>query len=69
MEQLSPPPEGDQNRGPALLAMFWTETAISIIILGMRMWSRHKLKNFGIDDWVMGLTVVRFDARHYEILF
>ena len=58
MEPLSRPTGGDQDRGPVLLAMWWTELSISIIMVMMRMSSRFKLKSVGVDDWFMVAALV-----------
>ena len=56
---LGPPPAGgDQDRGASLIAMFWTECILAIIILGLRLYARISMRNLGADDWMMLLTVV-----------
>ena len=42
------------------MAMFWTEVPIAILFVAMRMYSRFKLRNMGLDDWMMVITLVRF---------
>ena len=59
MDSLPRPDGGDQNRGPKLLAVFWTQVSICIVVIAMRMYSRFKLKTTGVDDWVMVVTLVR----------
>lgn len=58
MEPLPRPADGDRDRGPQLLAMWWTELSICIVMVAMRFYSRHKLKNFGTDDWLMLTALV-----------
>ena len=58
----SPPPGGDQDRGPALLANFWTEFGIALLIIVLRLQSRLILKNLGRDDWVMFFSLVSESA-------
>ena len=53
MESLPKPEGGDVDRGPALLAMWWTELSICIVMVAMRVYSRIKLRSWGIDDWLM----------------
>lgn len=53
-----PPPGGDQDRGPSLIGMFWTECALAMIIVGFRFYARISMRNLGADDWMMLLTVV-----------
>ena len=62
MNPLPVPAGGDENRGPSLLAMWWTEVSISIIMVTMRLCSRWKLKNIGIDDWLMVTALVMLCA-------
>ena len=59
MEPLPRPVDGDRDRGPQLLAMWWTELSICIVMVAMRFYSRYKLKNFGLDDWLMLTALVR----------
>ena len=58
MEPLPRPTDGDRNRGPRLLAMWWTELSICVIMVVLRFYSRYKLKNFGTDDWLMLTALV-----------
>lgn len=58
MEPLPPPLHGDQDRGSALLAMWWTELSICIVMVTMRVYSRYKLKNIGVDDWFIVAALV-----------
>lgn len=58
MSPLPLPSGGDQDRGGSLLAITWAETFICIVVLGLRFYSRMKLKNIGIDDWMMLITLV-----------
>ena len=56
---LGPPPAGgDQDRGPGLIGMFWTECALAMIIVGLRFYARISIRNLGADDWMMLFTVV-----------
>lgn len=56
---LGPPPAGgDQDRGPRLIGMFWTECVLAMIILGLRFHARISMRNLGADDWMMLITVV-----------
>ncbi len=60
MEPLPRPDGGNQNRGPKLLAVFWTQLSTCMIVVAMRMYSRYKLKTTGVDDWFMVVTLVRW---------
>ena len=55
---MSPPDGGDVDRGPAMLGIFWTETALSIVIVASRFYSRYVIKGIGSDDWAMLSTLV-----------
>ncbi|MCJ1388703.1 hypothetical protein MMC18_001552 [Xylographa bjoerkii] len=59
MEKL-PPPDGDQNRAPALLAMYWTYIVILLGLMILRLWSRLSAKNIGWDDHTMFATFALF---------
>ena len=54
----SPSPSGDEDRGPLLLAIFWTESALSILIVASRFYSRWSIKALGADDAAMLATLV-----------
>ncbi|KAL9596856.1 MAG: hypothetical protein Q9219_005526 [cf. Caloplaca sp. 3 TL-2023] len=49
----------DHDRGSRLLALYWTECTIALIIVSLRVFWRLKLKSLGWDDWFMVLTVVK----------
>jgi len=57
IQHLPAPPGGDVNRGPSLLAQFWTEIALGIVLICMRFWSRISAKNLGWDDFFMLITL------------
>ena len=51
----------DDDRGPSLLAGAWVLTAISIAVLGLRLYTRIKItKAPGIDDWTMLVGTVGY---------
>lgn len=54
--QMTPPVGGDQNRGPQLMAMFWTETPVSMLLLSLRSYARVSIRGVGYDDWIMLAT-------------
>jgi hypothetical protein len=58
MAPMIPPPEGNKNRGPDLIAMFWMESVFCIMILALRLYVRISIRGLGIDDWLMLFTVV-----------
>lgn len=56
--QGDPPAGGNQNLGPAVMAVVWTEISICTIAVGLRFWSRRIIRNIGWDDWLMLLSQV-----------
>lgn len=47
------------DRGPAIMGILWTESAISLIITALRFYARGIIHKIGWDDWLMLLTTVR----------
>lgn len=47
-----------EDRGGILLAMYWTECSICIIVVFLRFYSRIKIRSVGLDDWAMLFTLV-----------
>lgn len=55
-----PPPGGDQNRGPVVIAVLSLFFGLSTIIVSLRVVTRIWItRNFGWDDATMALTQVR----------
>lgn len=55
-----PPPGGDQNKGPTLLAVSWTFTSIAIAVVGLKLYTRFRiLREPALDDFFTVLSVVR----------
>lgn len=52
------PTGGNQDRGPAAVAIYWTETGIAILIVAARFYARTMIKSVGRDDWFMLATLV-----------
>ena len=47
------------NKAPEFLAIFATSAAVSIILVCLRLWVRHKiLRKVGPDDWVVVVSLV-----------
>ncbi|KAL8717512.1 MAG: hypothetical protein Q9225_005244 [Loekoesia sp. 1 TL-2023] len=59
-QYMASPP--DEDRGSRLLALYWTECIIALIIVCLRVFWRLKLKSLGWDDWFMVLTMAIFLA-------
>ncbi|CAG8953110.1 hypothetical protein HYFRA_00003307 [Hymenoscyphus fraxineus] len=57
---LMPLDGGDQDRGPQLMAMFWTEAIIGLLLVTLRVHVRYSIRGLGVDDWLMILTVILF---------
>lgn len=49
----------DEDRGPQLLAMYWTECTVVTIVVALRFYSRIRIKGLGLDDWNVLFTMVR----------
>ncbi|KAI5864894.1 hypothetical protein GGS23DRAFT_604347 [Durotheca rogersii] len=58
MSAPSPPRDGDVNRGPSLLAIFWAEVGISTTFVALRFYTRAKTGYIGADDWTILVTLV-----------
>ncbi len=57
---MVPPPDGDTSKGPSMLIIIWLFTAISTIVVGLKMWTRLKIiREFGADDVLTILALVR----------
>ena len=57
---MVPPPDGDASKGPSMLIIIWLFTAISTIVVGLKMWTRLKIiREFGADDVLTILALVR----------
>lgn len=53
------PPDGDVNRASMLYAFTWTLCSLSLVIFGLRMYTRAKLtKNLWWDDWFIMISVL-----------
>ncbi|KAJ5738781.1 hypothetical protein N7493_001936 [Penicillium malachiteum] len=48
------------DRGPAIIALFWVESAIAILVVALRFYGRTLSSKLGKDDWTMLFTVVLF---------
>ena len=57
---LPQPPDGDQNRAPALLAIQWSFFPVAFALILARIYVRRQLSSFGMDDYWMIAAWVRF---------
>lgn len=56
---LPPPPDGDVNKGPAILAVAWFQFPIALAFVAARMYTRRcLLRNVGWDDWTIVIALV-----------
>ncbi|MCJ1235414.1 hypothetical protein MMC14_003382 [Varicellaria rhodocarpa] len=58
MEGSSIPPDGDRNRGPRVIAIYWTMFAVELTVVTLRVYARLKIRAFGLDDWIMAFTLL-----------
>lgn len=54
-----PPGILDQDRGSAIIVIFWIQASVAMAIVAARFWARILIKSVGIDDWLMLFTLVR----------
>ncbi|KAJ5623787.1 hypothetical protein N7510_000096 [Penicillium lagena] len=48
-----------QNKGPRILAVFWSLTALTLVVVIIRLFIRIRiLRNTGLDDWLILASVV-----------
>ena len=59
MSQPVLPPDGNRNRGPAVITIFWTECIIAGVFVALRFRARIMIRGIGIDDWIMLFTQVQ----------
>lgn len=62
----APPAGGDQNRGPALVAIYWAEASFAILAVALRIYGRKLINGFGADDYMMVFTLVRTPFPSYS---
>lgn len=48
----------DVNRGPVVMAILWTESAVAVIFVSTRFYARTMIKRISWDDWLMLVTLV-----------
>ena len=59
MEVQPRPLDGDKNRAPTVLAIFWVPYPILFILIVARMFVRSQTQHLGLDDYFMFLAWVR----------
>jgi len=50
--------EDDHDRAPQLLAAFWVPFPFLVALVAARMAVRYKMRNIGVDDWLMLVALV-----------
>lgn len=50
--------DGYEDRGPQMIAIYWVEAAIAIVVVSLRVWGRITIRQVGLDDYVMIFTLV-----------
>ena len=59
MDPLVYPPDGDQDRGPELVAFTWTFTALASTIVALKVFTRIKIiREPGLDDIFIVFSLV-----------
>lgn len=48
----------DEDRGPALITMYWVFVALSMLAVGLRYYGRRMIRQTGWDDHMMAVTLV-----------
>lgn len=47
------------DKGPKMMAVMWTMTALATLLVIARLCVRQRmLRNFGFDDWLIGASMV-----------
>lgn len=56
---MRPPPGGNQDRMGQVMGIFWTECGVALVVVMLRLYSRLMIKNLGLDDHIMFVTMVK----------
>ena len=56
--QGSPPPGGDVDLGPSMMAIYLTLSILALICVIGRLYIRYRHRNFGADDYTMFISAV-----------
>ena len=66
-ETFAPPPNGDVDKGWAVLAICWAFIACALISTMLRVWVRSRItRNLGADDYVAVAAMVRQRSHGIE---
>ncbi|KAK2616015.1 hypothetical protein N8I77_002734 [Diaporthe amygdali] len=53
---------GQEDKGPMLLALWWTEAGLATVVVGLRFYTRYLMRGIVIEDWLMLLALFLFYA-------
>jgi hypothetical protein len=70
MDTTTPP--ADDNRGPGLTAIYWTECAVALIVVTLRIYGRTIVGKIGPDDYMMLFTMVNaipYTEQRFDVDF
>lgn len=51
-------PHKVEDRGPAAVAVYWTQVGIATFVVAARFYTRKRMRTTGVDDWLMLVTLV-----------
>lgn len=58
-----------ETKGPKIVGVFWAFFAMSVMMVGARLFIRARmLKNIGLDDYIIATAMVRLLAHKGSIL-
>ncbi|KAL9120674.1 MAG: hypothetical protein Q9187_002773 [Circinaria calcarea] len=55
-----PPGIQDDDRGSAIIVIFWVQASVAMAVVAARFWARISIKTVGVDDWLMLFTLFLF---------
>lgn len=59
MSSLDSEPAPTGGKGPTMMAVMWSMTALATLLVVTRLCVRQRLlRNFGLDDWLIGISMV-----------
>jgi len=56
-------PHNIEDRGPAAVAVYWTQIGIATVVVAARFYTRRRMRLTGADDWLMLVTLVSFSIH------
>jgi hypothetical protein len=56
--------------GPTIIATLWAETALALVFVCMRLWTRIRInKTVGWDDYLISLSWVSFNEKIPHLIY